>query len=108
MPKSSSLLALALLAANLLSSCANPHFFPRTRPLFAGLDEANVPPTAKNSLAKAKVDFQLAKHGKAPHYAKLAHTIPHTRSQVFEGSGYRLTMVHKDTQYPHRQGPEIV
>jgi len=26
----------------LLSSCANPHFFPRMRPLFVGLDDRRV------------------------------------------------------------------
>lgn len=101
-------LTILFTAVSLLSSCANPHFFPRLRPLFPGLDEAQVPVSAQSALQHAKCDFQLAKHGKSPQYAKFVHTIPHTRSKVYEGQGYCLTMVHEDSRYPLRMGPEII
>lgn len=59
-------------------------------------------------LAQAKVDFQLARTGKTPQYAKFSKTIRFTRSKVYEGQGYRLTVVSEDSQYPHKKGPDIV
>ena len=94
-----------------LPACAGKqyaHFFPRTRPLFAGLDEACVCARAKPLLEKAKVDFQLARHGKEPRYAKYVSTIPYTQSRVYDGKGYRITMVKKDIIPAHYEGPQIV
>jgi hypothetical protein len=99
---------IAILSVSLLSSCSNPHFFPRLRPLFPGLEEANLSCDAQNSLSQAKTDFMLVKHGKTPQHATLISSIPHTRSRLYEGQGYRLTSVRKDNIYPHRTGPEIV
>ena len=108
MTEPKSLLLSALFSLCMLVGCANPHFFPRTRPLFAGLDETHVPAGATTMLAQAKVDFQLARQGHAPQHAKYAQTIPFTRSKVYEGQGYRLTVVHEDIKYPHKKGPDIV
>jgi hypothetical protein len=91
-----------------LSSCANPHFFPRLHPLFPGLEEANLSPHAQNCLAQAKSDFLLLKHGEAPRHATLARTVPHSRSKVYEGPGYRLTMVREENSCAPRMGPEIM
>jgi len=103
-------LAAFLIASFLLSStsCANPHFFPRLRPLFPGLAETDLSAPARNSLAQAKADFLLLKQGKPPQYARFVSTIPNTRSRVYEGQGYRLTRVREDNIYPHKFGPEIV
>jgi len=100
-----------LLAFLILPGCAiteNPHFFPRLRPLFAGLDETKIRPGAKAALAEAKADFQLARHGKAPQYAKYVSTIPYTHSRIYQGKGYRLTLVHKDLVGCCFVGPSIV
>ena len=104
----STLLSIALLA---LSACAGPNsasFFPRMHPLFAGLDETKVCGCAKESLAKAKADFLLARRGKEPVHAKYVSTIPYTHSRVFEGKGYCITMVKKDIVDSFYEGPKIV
>lgn len=90
------------------SGATNPHFFPRMHPLFAGLDESKVCDCAKAILTKAKADFQLARHGEEPRYAKYVSTIPYTHSRVYEGKGYRLTMVNKDLVSVRYEGPRIV
>ena len=102
------LLALAL---PFLAGCAgggNPHFFPRTHPLFAGFDEARLGGGAKAMLAEAKEDFALARHGGQPAHAKFASTIPGTHSRVYDGRGYRLTIVDRDDVVSHEIGPKIV
>ena len=76
-------------------------------PLFAGLDEAKVPQSAKTALAQAKADFQLARHGKAPRYAHYVSGVPYTRSKVYEGNHYRLTLVDKELVRPQEHGPAI-
>lgn len=76
--------------------------------MFPGLDETQVPAPARGALQQAKTDFMLAKHGKTPQYAQYLHTIPHTRSKVYQGNGYCLTMVRIDHTYPLKSGPEIV
>lgn len=94
-----------------LPGCAgtqNPNFFPRVRPLFAGLDESKVPADAKPLLANAKTDFQLARRGKAPCHAKYVTTIPYTHSRVFEGKGYCITLVKKNLVDSFYEGPQIV
>jgi len=101
-------LACGFLALALLPACANDHFFPRVKPLFAGLDESRVPASARTALAQAKVDFQLARHGEIPRYARPAGIIPCTHSQVFEGNGYQVTLVNKDLVHVLFKGPEIV
>lgn len=98
------------ISASILTGCAggNPHFLPRTRPLFAGLDEQKLSSGTKAMLEQAKTDFQLARHGGDPHYARFSSTIPGTHSRVFEGKGYRLTLVNKDMIVNHYVGPQIV
>jgi hypothetical protein len=78
------------------------------RPLFPGLTEAGMSAADRTALAQAKSDFQMVKHGKAPQHAQFVSTIPHTRSRVYQGQGYRLTFVREDNIYPHRTGPDIV
>lgn len=107
-PFSSVLLAIA---CTILTGCAgggNPHFMPRTKPLFAGLHEDGLSTGAKAMLDEAKTDFQLARHGHDPRHAKFASTIPGTHSRVFEGRGYELTLVNKDLVICHYIGPKIV
>ena len=108
MEKPSARLAFALLVACLLSSCANPHFFPRLQPLFPGLDEAGLSAADQTALAQARTDFMLVKHGKTPQYAKLVSADPHSRSRVYQGQSYSLTSVREENMYPLRTGPEIV
>jgi len=103
--------AFVFIALFALPACAGPisaSFFPRLHPLFAGFDETKVPPSGKTSLAQAKADFQLARHGKAPLYATYAETIPYTHSRVFKGKGYCITLVKKDLVDSFYEGPKIV
>jgi hypothetical protein len=108
MSKKFFLLAAAVLSVGIQTGCANPHFFPQMRPLFAGLNEEHLSPGAQRSLAEAKADFMLAKHGKTPQYAALAQSVPNSRSKIYVGKGYRLTVVREDNIHPHRSGPAIV
>ena len=101
------ILAAVALSAGLVS-CANEHFFPKTRPLFVGLDEARVPAAAKPSLAKAKEDFQRARHGQEPVHARYLETLPSSNSKVFQGDGYRVTLVSKNFVHCVQTGPDIV
>lgn len=99
---------LLLLAVSLVfTSCANPHFFPRTKPLFPGLDEQKMSESQKASLAKAKTDFMLIKQGKAPAYAKLDQHSPHSQSRVYQGNGYVLTAVNHSCTTTTYVGPDI-
>ena len=41
-------------------------------------------------------------------HAQFVTTIPYTRSRVFDGKGYRLTMVSNDKAPSHPHGPDIV
>jgi len=100
---------LITIACAILTGCGgNPHFMPRTHPIFAGLDEQKLSNSAKAMLAEAKADFQLARQGKEPSHAKYASTIPGTHSRVFEGRGYELTLVNKDEIVCLCVGPKIV
>jgi len=90
-----------------LSGCANPHFFPKARPLFAGLDESKVPVAARPALAEAKADFHLARRGQGPRYAKFQSTDTYSRSQFYKGRGYLLTIAHKESGFSHVDGPKI-
>ena len=108
LPFASLILAVMLLCLPGCAGTQNAHFFPRLHPLFSGLDESKVHGSAKTMLAKAKADFQLARHGKEPRYAKYVSTIPYTHSRVYEAKGYRLTMVNKDITPCHFEGPQIV
>ncbi|MEO6740466.1 MAG: hypothetical protein ABIP20_09455 [Chthoniobacteraceae bacterium] len=108
-PVCSAVLGIALLLC--VPACAttkNPHFFPRLHPLFAGLDESKMRPAAKAALAEAKVDFLRVRHGQKPQYAHYAGSVPYTGSKIYEGRGYRLTMVHEETINAHSDGPSIV
>ena len=108
LPFVSLILAIILLSLPGCAGSQNAHFFPRLHPLFAGLDESRICGCAKTMLAKAKADFQLARHGKDPRYAKYVSIIPYTHSRVYEGKGYRLTMVSKDLLPSQYEGPQIV
>jgi len=102
-------LAAAVLFVSLsLSSCANPSFFPRLRPLFAGLDESHLPPDKRVALQKAKVDFQRARHGQPPLYAHFTGDVPYSHSLRYAGDGYVLTWVHTGEIHRWAQGPDIV
>lgn len=90
----------------LLPACADEHFFPKVRPLFPGLNEAMVPVKEKTKLAKAKVDFARARHGKAPQYAHLANS--DSGAAVYSGEGYRITLVHNDVVLYQDVGAGIV
>ena len=99
----------AFLSVVLLSGCADPHFFPRLHPLFAGLDESKVPTSSREALNEAKADFRLAKHRQAPRYARYLETTPGTDTKVYAGTGYRIAMVHVDRSYGGRlDGPRIL
>lgn len=108
MQKSHSILLPSLAGLALLSSCANPHFFPRSRPLFAGFNDQQVPGTMRSALDQAKLDFQLARRGKPPLYAKFVGTLPYSMSKVYQGNGYEITMVDDSSFAGHALGPEIV
>jgi hypothetical protein len=99
---------LAIASAGLFLGCANPHFFPRTRPLFPGFDESKMPSTSAKALSEAKVDFQRAIRRQAPIHAQFVEVTPYTRSRVYQGRGYRLTHVDKYSVHSRCEGPHIV
>jgi len=103
--KTSRLLTLAALLV-LITGCANPHFFPRLRPLFPGFAEEGLSSSARSALAEAKIDFQLARQGNAPRYAKYVGEESTSRSKIYQGRGYRLTRVMRTD--PTAEGPDIV
>lgn len=90
-----------------LSACANPHYFPYERAPFAGLEQVKGTPAAQQALAEAREDFQLALHDQTPVHAHYVETLPASRTKVYAGNGYRLTIVHVDFIGSHRDGPEI-
>ncbi len=98
---------LPLLALVPFVGCASPHLFPRTKPLFAGLDESRVPRSRQAALAHAKTDFALARSGKEPRFAQYSGTASSSASKTYEGNGYRLTLVREWNGYPRRFGPSI-
>ncbi|HEY2574232.1 MAG TPA: hypothetical protein VGH65_09190, partial [Verrucomicrobiaceae bacterium] len=102
------ILVIGLLLFSAVAVCASDHFFPRLKPLFAGLDESKVSAGSRTALAQAKADFQLARHGKRPAYAHYTGTLPYSHSETFRGEGYILTMVNKNLVYGVSMGPEIV
>lgn len=99
------LVPLATLA--LLSGCASVHFFPRTRPLFVGFDEQHLSDAGRAALERGKADFQRARGGNEPLYARYVRTLPDSRSKVYQGDGYELTLVDDGTLW-HKSGPQIV
>lgn len=102
------LLLFPLVGFSLFSSCANPHFFPRTRPLFIGLNCQDHPASQLVALKHAKADFLQARHGKVPLYARHVRTIPNSLSKVYQGDGYEIIMVNDTSFTWHRLGPKIV
>lgn len=104
-----SLLLFSLVTLLLVSEgCANPHFFPRMRPLFAGLDESKVPRRSQVALAQAKADFQLARAHAQPRYAKFVGLAPSSQTRLYQGNGYRIALVQKEAFFAHSHGPQIV
>jgi hypothetical protein len=97
-----------LAALFLITNCANPHFFPRTRPLFVGFDETHVPASKKEALEFAKVDFQRARRGDIPMHAKFEAKLPNSRSKTYRGDGYQITMVNNERFGSRKLGPEII
>jgi len=101
----------ALILIALVSGCANPHFFPRSRPLFAGFSAENISIPAQHLLKKAKEDFQLARNNQEPVHAKYVETVAHgysdARARVFQGEGYVLTIV-GDATHLYASGHEII
>ena len=102
------IVCLYIIAGLTATGCANPHFFPRLRPLFIDLDETKVPASAQNVLLQAKSDFQRARHDEIPRYAVYSGASSNPRGKVYQGHGYRVTMVHEETPNGWFAGPEIV
>lgn len=98
----------SLAALALFSSCANPHFFPRTRPLFVGFDDQHVSNKVREALYHAKVDFQLARSGKTPFYAQYVRKLPNSMSKVYQGEGYEITIIDETSFSGHSLGPKII
>lgn len=95
-------------ALAMTASCANPHFFPKCRPLFPGLNEQAMSPAERTTLSRAKADFMRVKHGHPPLHARLTETAPWSPTKVYQGDGYTLTAVDHGTTMPNRAGPDIV
>lgn len=102
-----SLASLALALAT-LTACSNPHFFPHSRPLFSGLDEARVPAESQHILAQAKADFRQARRNRAPAHASLVSRKPTPTGQisVYQGNGYQIEVA--ENSPAGREGPRIV
>jgi hypothetical protein len=108
MKKLAALIILPFLALAPLTGCANPHFFPRMKPLFVGFDERRLSSPKHTALEHAKVDFQRARGGKEPVYARYVRTEPYSQTKVYQGDGYELTLVDDGTTWWHKRGPQIV
>ncbi len=100
--------SLFVLAALTLAACADPHFFPRARPLFVDFDDTKVPQSARNALLEAKCDFQRARDYERPRFAVYSGRSCHPRGKVYQGRGYRVNMVHEENSTGCLDGPEIV
>ena len=57
---------------------------------------------------QAKGDFQRARHDEAPRYAVYSGASCSPRGKVYQGRGYRVTLVHEETPNGWYDGPEIV
>jgi hypothetical protein len=96
-----------LISAVALSSCANPHFFPGSKPLFPGLDDQAISQSNHEALSQAKTDFMQVQHSTTPTYAKLVSADPYSRSKTYQGKGYTITLVDKYVSTNHTTGPSI-
>lgn len=101
-------LPLVTLLALGLSSCASHSVMPRTKALFAGLDESRLSSIALGKLAKAKRDFECVRACGKPCHASDVGLVSHSQSRRFAGDGYEITLVNTWSGFIHRQGPEIV
>jgi hypothetical protein len=101
-------LLLAALLALTCSGCASHSVLPRTKALFAGLDESHLSATAISKLAKAKKDFQCVRACDKPCHASDAGRVPHSQSRRFTGDGYEIILVKASSGFNHREGVEIV
>ena len=108
MNRPSILLLLSLTVCGFLPGCANPRFLPTTRPLFVGFEEQHLSGDKLVALERAKVDFQRARGGKAPVYARHLRTLPYSRSEVSKGDGYEITLVDEPALHGHDFGPRII
>src|SRR4051794_31009769 len=77
-----------MITASLGWAAGNSHWFPRSKPLFAGLDESHLSLGARQKLEHAKVDFVRAKHGQAPVFARYLKTVRPGYNRVYTGDGY--------------------
>jgi hypothetical protein len=96
-----------LLVATAPTIQANPHFFPRLRALFVGLDESKVPVQAKNALAEAKIDFQRARQAQPHRFAVYTGESSDPKGKIYQGQGYQLTEVHEEAVNVWYDGPKI-
>ncbi len=101
-------LAFSLITFSPLASCAGDHWFPRAQPLFPGVNEASVSASARAALSRAKADFSRARRGESPLYAHFTGTAPSSNSRVYEGDGYRITLVNKYMMVYSDIGADIV
>lgn len=108
MPRPHPVLLLASLLVLTLTSCASHSVLPRTKALFAGLDESRLSPAAATKLAKAKRDFECVRACGKPCHASDAGRVPHSQSRRFTGDGYEITLVKASSGFNHREGVEIV
>lgn len=99
---------LVWLLALICTNCAPHAVLPRTKALFAGLDESRLPAAAVAKLAKAKRDFACVRACGKPCHASDAGRVPHSQSRRFTGDGYEITLVKASSGFNHREGVEIV
>jgi hypothetical protein len=99
---------LLVAAAWSLTGCSSPHFFPHSRPLFAGLEEETLSPQARIQVAKAKEDFQKLRHHQPPAHATSEGRAVTALGEVssYRGDGYRILVTDKSSA--GRGGPSIV
>lgn len=107
MSRSQPVLLLAAFFALALASCASHAVLPRTKALFAGLDESRLPAAAVAKLAKAKRDFACVRACGKPCHASDAGRVPNSQSRRFTGDGYEITLVNASSGFNHREGVEI-
>lgn len=92
----------------LLTSCASSHLFPKSQPLFTGLDESKVPAKARPAVENAKEDFRLAQRGGEPRHAHQVTGVVCAQQKLYKGDGYLLTVRDNDLVRPQEHGVRVV
>ncbi len=97
-----------ILSLTLLAGCASNHLFPKSQPLFTGLDETKVPSKCRVAVANAKEDFLRAQRREKPLHAREVTGVVCAQQKLYRGDGYLLTVRDNDLVRPQEHGVRVV